>query len=116
MFGVRGASVVGVTAADAPPTSEKVNPAAPNTGTAFVTRFRFEACFTRDMFASSVPCKKIFLTPAGQLYALPMQRASHATRVCAPSSKVQVDERGIHNSPGGCCPLTLARTSGTAAD
>jgi hypothetical protein len=60
MFGVRGASVVGATAADAPPTSEKVNPAAPNTGTAFVTRFRFEACFTRGMFASSIPCKEFF--------------------------------------------------------
>jgi hypothetical protein len=80
MFGVRGTSVVGATAADAPPASEKVSPAAPNTGTAFVTRFRFEACFTRGMVASSVPCKKILLTPAGQLYALPMQRASHATR------------------------------------
>jgi hypothetical protein len=72
-------SVVGATAADAPPASEKLSPAAPNTGTAFVTRFRFEACFTRDMFASSVPVKS-FLTPAGQLYALPMRRASHATR------------------------------------
>src|SRR6266436_1855549 len=51
MFGVRGASVVGATAADAPPTSEKVNPAAPNTGTDFVTRFRFEACFTRAIVA-----------------------------------------------------------------
>jgi hypothetical protein len=36
----------GATAADAPPTSEKVKPAAPSAGTAFVTRFRFEACFT----------------------------------------------------------------------
>ena len=54
MFGVGGMSVVGATAADAPPASEKLSPAAPNTGTAFVTRFRFEACFTRDMFASSV--------------------------------------------------------------
>jgi hypothetical protein len=53
-------SVVGATAADAPPASEKLSPAAPNTGTAFVTRFRFEACFTRDMFASSVPVKRFF--------------------------------------------------------
>ena len=60
MFGVRGMSVVGATAADAPPASEKVSPAAPNTGTAFVTRFRFEACFTRGMVASSVPCEKCF--------------------------------------------------------
>jgi len=60
MFGVRGTSVVGATAADAPPASEKLSPAAPNTGTAFVTRFRFEACFTRGMFASSVPVKRFF--------------------------------------------------------
>jgi len=60
MFGVRGMSVVGATAADAPPASEKVSPAAPNTGTAFVTRFRFEACFNRGMVASSVPCEKCF--------------------------------------------------------
>jgi hypothetical protein len=41
-----GTSDVGTADADAAPTSEKVNPAAPNAGTAFVTRFRFEACFT----------------------------------------------------------------------
>ena len=58
MFGVSGTSCVGTTAADAPPTSEKVNPAAPNTGTAFVTRFRFEACFTRAILASSISCKR----------------------------------------------------------
>jgi hypothetical protein len=42
----------GATAADAPPTSEKVKPAAPSAGTAFVTRFCFEA-FTRGIFESS---------------------------------------------------------------
>jgi hypothetical protein len=31
--------------ADAPPASESDNPAAPNTGTALLRRFRFEACF-----------------------------------------------------------------------
>lgn len=51
MFGVCGTPWAGATAADAPPTSEKVNPAAPNTGTVFVTRFRFEACFTRAILA-----------------------------------------------------------------
>ncbi len=74
MFGVRGASVVGVTAADAPPTSEKVNPAAPNTGTAFVTRFRFEACFALGMLRSS-NLVKIVSSPADIFYALQMQRA-----------------------------------------
>jgi hypothetical protein len=54
MFGVRGTSCVGTAAADAPPTSEKVKPAAPNTGTAFVPRFGFEACFARGIVASSI--------------------------------------------------------------
>src|SRR2546429_351373 len=99
MFGVRGMSVVGATAADAPPASEKVSPAAPNTGTAFVTRCRFEACFTRGMVTSSVPCEKCFDSSTTilrlQFYALQMQRASHATRrVRNPSSEVQVHERG----------------------
>ena len=45
---------VGTAAAYALPASEKVNPAAPNAGTAvLVTRFFFEACFTRGMVASS---------------------------------------------------------------
>jgi hypothetical protein len=51
MFGVCGTSVIGATAADAPPTSENVNPAAPNTGTALVTCFFFEACFTFGIVA-----------------------------------------------------------------
>jgi hypothetical protein len=50
-FGVCGASCVGTADADAPPTSERVNPAAPNTGADFVIRFRFETCFTRGMLA-----------------------------------------------------------------
>jgi len=40
--------------ADALPASEKVNPAAPNAGTApLAIRFFFEACFVRCMVASS---------------------------------------------------------------
>jgi hypothetical protein len=46
--------LTGATAADAPLISEKVNPAAPNAGAAFVTRFRFEACFTRGIVGSSI--------------------------------------------------------------
>jgi hypothetical protein len=47
--------------ADAPPTSEKVKPAAPNAGTAaFVMRFFFEACFARGIVASSIPSNKSF--------------------------------------------------------
>jgi len=51
MFGVCGVSAVGTADADAPPTSEKVNPTAPKAGTAFVTRFHFEACFTPGIVA-----------------------------------------------------------------
>jgi hypothetical protein len=59
MFGVWGTSVIGATAADAPPTSEKVNPAAPNTGTAFVARFFFEACFTFGIVAPPYLVKNV---------------------------------------------------------
>jgi hypothetical protein len=105
MFGVGGMSVVGATAADAPPASEKLSPAAPNTGTAFVTRFRFEACFTRDMFASSVPVKRFFDSSERSNCTLCRCSVQAMRRVmCAPSSKVQVDERGIHNDRGACCP------------
>lgn len=46
-----GVSAFGRADAEAPPASEKVNPAAPNAGTAaLVTRFRLEACF--DIVAS----------------------------------------------------------------
>jgi hypothetical protein len=51
-------SVVGTADADAPPTSENVNPAAPNAGAAaLVIRFCLEACFTRGIVAFSIPCK-----------------------------------------------------------
>jgi hypothetical protein len=48
--------------ADAPPASERPSPAAPSAGTAaaFVKRFRFEACFTRGIVASSILCQKFF--------------------------------------------------------
>jgi hypothetical protein len=39
-------------AADAPLTSDKDSPAAPNIGTAFLLRFRFETCFACDMVKS----------------------------------------------------------------
>jgi hypothetical protein len=38
-------------AADAPPASDRDNPAAPRTGTAFLPAFRFEACFARGIIA-----------------------------------------------------------------
>jgi hypothetical protein len=79
MFGVDGISAAGTTAADAPPASDKVNPAAPNTGTAFVIRFRFEACFARGMVASSISCKKI--ESSHESYSL---RGLHARLGAAP--------------------------------
>jgi hypothetical protein len=60
MFDVIGRSTVGTADADAPPTIDRVNPAAPRTGAAFVTCFFFEACFTRGIVASSIPCGKMF--------------------------------------------------------
>jgi len=63
MFGVCGTSWVGTAAADAPPTSEKVSPAAPNTGTDFITRFRFEDCFTFGMLAFLHTCKTMSRVP-----------------------------------------------------
>jgi hypothetical protein len=55
-----GASKAGTADADALPASEKVNPAAPSAGmAAFVTLFRFEACFTRDIVASSIPVRSV---------------------------------------------------------
>jgi hypothetical protein len=65
LFGVCCTSAVGTADADAPPTSEKVNPAAPNAGAAaLATRFRFEACFTRGIVTSSITCRNVFY-PAG---------------------------------------------------
>jgi hypothetical protein len=67
-------SEAGTAAADAPPTIEKVNPAAPNTGTDFITRFFVEVCFTRDIVETSIPFESS-LTPAMRLYAAPMYHA-----------------------------------------
>jgi hypothetical protein len=58
-FVVSGTSAVGKAGADALPSSEKVNPAAPNAGmVALVTRFCLEACFTPGMVAPSVVLEK----------------------------------------------------------
>src|ERR1700733_1541063 len=57
-------------AADPPPANDKVNPAAPNTGTVAVRCFRFEAClvrgivnflhaFCKNLRAPSVPSAKV---------------------------------------------------------
>jgi hypothetical protein len=57
LFRDSGTSAVATADADALPTSERLNPAALRAGTptALVRRFRFEACFTRDMQQSSMP-------------------------------------------------------------
>jgi hypothetical protein len=50
------ASALGMADAEALPASEKVKPAAPSAGTAaLATVFLLEACFTRDIVASSIP-------------------------------------------------------------
>jgi hypothetical protein len=88
-FGVFGISVVGTADADAPPTSDKVNPAAPNTGaalvktafvkTAFVTSFFFEACFTRGIVTSPYMVNNVS-SPANRLYSSHMGRARLVAR------------------------------------
>src|SRR3984893_10994820 len=75
-FFVFAMSAVGTADADAPPPSAKVKPAAPNAGTAaLVTRFFFEACFTRDIVASSIRGNKSFESRATRLYAWQICRA-----------------------------------------
>src|ERR1700730_14226781 len=69
MFGLLGTSDVGTADADAPPTSEKVTPAAPNAGTAFATRFRFEACFTPGIVAPPYLQKNVS-SPAREILRL----------------------------------------------
>jgi hypothetical protein len=60
-----GAFVSGIVEAAALPASEKVNPAAPSAGTAaFAILFRFEACFTRDIVASSIPVRPVSIPAA----------------------------------------------------
>jgi hypothetical protein len=56
-------STAGTADAEAPPASEKVRPAAPKAGiVALATLFRFEACFTRDIVASSIPVRVVSIT------------------------------------------------------
>jgi hypothetical protein len=78
MLGVRGWSCNGATAAEAPPTSEKVSPAAPSAGTDFVTRPRFEVFFTRGILASSISSKA---EPVQQAYALRILHARLAAHL-----------------------------------
>jgi hypothetical protein len=50
---VFGVGIFAAGPADAPLASENDKPAAPNTGRALLLRFRFEACFARDIAATS---------------------------------------------------------------
>jgi hypothetical protein len=78
--------LTGATAADAPPTSEKVNPAAPSAGTAaFVTRFRFEVCFTSGIVASPSHCEKDLV-----------QHANCTATVLGPQGDDHMDARRWH--------------------
>jgi hypothetical protein len=56
LTGVLRAGISAAGAPDAPLASDNDNPAAPNTGTAFLRRFRFEACFAYDMAETSRTC------------------------------------------------------------
>jgi hypothetical protein len=74
-FNFCGVSAAGTADAEAPPASEKVKPAAPKAGiVAFATLFRFEACFTRDIVASSIPVRVISIP------ALPILRCAVKSR------------------------------------
>jgi hypothetical protein len=96
MFDERGTSDVGTADADAPPTSEKVKPAAPNAGTAFATRFRFEASLTPGIVVPPYLQKNVSSSAAEIL------RFENA--VCkvgwygrrAASTGFHVDERHVH--------------------
>ncbi|MBR0895286.1 hypothetical protein JQ616_10035 [Bradyrhizobium tropiciagri] len=76
-------SAAGTVDADAAPTSEKVNPAAPNAGTAalatrlLVTRLLLGACFTRAILASSIP-DVLSNSTLAQLYNPSQLHARHA--------------------------------------
>jgi hypothetical protein len=67
-FNFCGVSAAGTADAAALPASEKVKPAAPRAGiAAFATLFRFEACFTRDIVASSITVGTVSIPAAAIL-------------------------------------------------
>ena len=83
-----GASAVGVVDAEAPPASPNVRPAVPSAHAApLVARFRFEACFSSGIVASSA-LKDCFRSQPVQRYAASGSRTT--VRVCLAS--VQIDE------------------------
>ena len=91
-----------VVVADAPPISPIVNPAAPNAGTAaFVTRFLWEACFTRGIVASSIPLEReersVFESTLRIILRLANMACKAAVLRCEPdfviSVAIHLDER-----------------------
>src|SRR5262249_41681162 len=78
--------------ADAPLASASDNPAAPNTGRVLLRRFRFEACFTRDMAKSShtfgqclIYRYRTTLVGLGQfLCGTPLGKGSCCQEICRP--------------------------------
>jgi hypothetical protein len=61
VFRVSGSAVESaVVVADTPLASDNDNPAAPNSGTALLRRFRFEYCFACDMVETSLLSSKWF--------------------------------------------------------
>jgi hypothetical protein len=74
-FNFCGASTAGTADAEALPASENVNPAAPRAGiAAFATLLRFEACFTRDIVASSIPVGTVSIPAAAILRRMRISR------------------------------------------
>ena len=83
---IDGISATGpLVVADAPPASDKDRPAAPNTGTAFIPAFRFEARFARGIIAFlHASIAPDFVRPAMVLFKAdgPARDASETPNVC----------------------------------
>jgi hypothetical protein len=91
-------SPIGTAAAYALPAAEKVNPATLNAGTAaLVTRFFFEACFTRGMVASSnmvqrrISVQRSYADQTGQARFMRARKCNGARSDC-----IHLDERDRH--------------------
>ena len=72
--------MAGTADAEALPASENVNPAAPRAGiAAFATLLRFEACFTRDIVASSIPVGTVSIPASAILRRMRISRKAACT-------------------------------------
>jgi len=74
-------SVAGpVVAADAPPANDKDMPATPNTGTALLRRFRFEASFVCDIAEFSIP-ELLWSTPRSSYHRSRDENRRNAAKI-----------------------------------